>query len=643
MNFRYDLNGLRAIAVIAVVLFHFNPAWVPGGFAGVDVFFVISGFLMTGIIFRGLENDNFNLFKFYVARANRIIPALAVLCLVLLVFGWFYITPLDYRALGKHVASSMGFLSNVIYWRESGYFDAASHEKWLLHTWSLSVEWQFYILYPIVLVALNKFLSLENLKRLIVIGTVLGFCLSVIVTMKWPNPAYYLLPTRAWEMMMGGVAFLYPWNVSESKRKLLEISGLFLIFGSYAFVSSGVPWPGHFSLIPVLGSYLMIVSNRQSSVITNNKVFQYLGKWSYSIYLWHWPVVVLGYYFDFQNWALYGLPLSLALGFLSFNLIERYKFHTYMQWSQIVKVTPIYMVILVSLIGACGFITNGFEHHYSDAVLSASLEKNNKNPYECMTSETGDASLFHCYIGVKDNIRAIVIGDSHADALTTSISSMFDSDLEGVIALTRASCPFILHHKNRKTGMGCFDENFLRLEDVKNYQGVPIVLVGRWSAYIYGQSNPKRISKGDNRASMYFDDEKFMDENSLLVSFENALKETLCTLTDSSPVVITQPIPEMRVNVPDTVSRNMMRNLVSDVSIRDDLYFERNHKIRDIISKSAKKCGAVVADPYEYLCTDGVCKGTKDGRPIYYDGDHMSEYGNKILTPMFEKSFLNLL
>ncbi|MFS1421621.1 hypothetical protein BCU61_024510 [Vibrio splendidus] len=107
--------------------------------------------------------------------------------------------PVDYRALGKHVASSMGFLSNVIYWRESGYFDAASHEKWLLHTWSLSVEWQFYILYPIVLVALKKFLSLENLKRLIVIGTILGFVFSVIATMKWPNPVYYLLPTRAWE------------------------------------------------------------------------------------------------------------------------------------------------------------------------------------------------------------------------------------------------------------------------------------------------------------------------------------------------------------------------------------------------------------------------------------------------------------
>jgi peptidoglycan/LPS O-acetylase OafA/YrhL len=125
VQFRKDINGLRAIAVIAVVLFHFNPSWMPGGFAGVDVFFVISGFLMTGIIFSSLEQEKFSILKFYVARANRIIPALAVLCLVLLIFGWFYLTPLDYKALGKHAGGSISFISNIIFWNESGYFDVS--------------------------------------------------------------------------------------------------------------------------------------------------------------------------------------------------------------------------------------------------------------------------------------------------------------------------------------------------------------------------------------------------------------------------------------------------------------------------------------------------------------------------------------
>ncbi|HDC4429464.1 TPA: acyltransferase, partial [Enterobacter asburiae] len=165
MKFRHDINGLRAIAVMAVVLFHFNPSMLPGGFIGVDVFFVISGFLMTSIIVGGINNNSFNIAKFYCARANRIIPALSVLCITLLIFGWFNLTPSDYKMLAKHAASSIGFISNIIYMGETGYFDASSHEKWLLHTWSLSVEWQFYIFYPLLIILLKKFISLESIKK----------------------------------------------------------------------------------------------------------------------------------------------------------------------------------------------------------------------------------------------------------------------------------------------------------------------------------------------------------------------------------------------------------------------------------------------------------------------------------------------
>jgi peptidoglycan/LPS O-acetylase OafA/YrhL len=237
LKFRSDINGLRAIAVIAVVLFHFSPSLMPGGFAGVDVFFVISGYLMTGIIFKGLEQNSFSVLNFYVSRANRIIPALAVLCLVLLVLGCLFLSPLDYKTLGKHIASSMLFISNFIYWRESGYFDAESHGKWLLHTWSLSVEWQFYIIYPVLLVAFRKLVPLKALKNAVVIGTIVGFIFCVVATFKFPNPAYYLIPTRAWEMMLGGVAYLYPITFIRRRKKYLELFGLLLIFSSYYFLT----------------------------------------------------------------------------------------------------------------------------------------------------------------------------------------------------------------------------------------------------------------------------------------------------------------------------------------------------------------------------------------------------------------------
>lgn len=447
MNYRYDINGLRAIAVIAVALFHFNPAWVPGGFAGVDVFFVISGFLMTSIIFRGLENNDFNLFKFYVARANRIIPALAVLCLVLLVLGWFYLPPLDYKALGRHVASSMVFLSNVIYWKEAGYFDAASHEKWLLHTWSLSVEWQFYIIYPIVLVVLKRFLSFKNLKRLIVIGTVLGFVFSVVATIKWPNPAYYLLPTRAWEMMMGGIAFVYPWSMSESKKKLTELIGLTLILASYAFVSRDVAWPGHFAFLPVLGTYLVIVANQQSSFITNNVILQYLGRWSYSIYLWHWPVVVFGYYINPQGWVLYGLLLSTLLGFTSFIVVESFSFKYFPNWLGMFKIKNSFMCLLIALAGLKA--TNG-ENAWLDrqdqitkttySILTDSDPKfgswgadvdGNQDFSLCrfnvsfITKEV-ESRLNNCHQRFGDGV--LILGDSHAKDLFGMVASRFDHE-----------------------------------------------------------------------------------------------------------------------------------------------------------------------------------------------------------------------
>jgi peptidoglycan/LPS O-acetylase OafA/YrhL len=177
--FRKDINGLRALAVIAVVIFHFKPTWMEGGFAGVDVFFVISGFLMTGIIFRSLELNDFSVLKFYVARANRIIPALALLCIFLLLMGMIILTPNEYKELGKHVVGSIGFFSNILYWSESGYFDSASHDKWLLHTWSLSVEWQFYIIYPLVIFLLHKFISIKYLKLLILIGAITSFILCI--------------------------------------------------------------------------------------------------------------------------------------------------------------------------------------------------------------------------------------------------------------------------------------------------------------------------------------------------------------------------------------------------------------------------------------------------------------------------------
>ena len=248
---------------------------------------------MTGIIFRGLDTGDFSILRFYLARAKRIIPALAVFCGVILTANFFYLNPVDFAALGKHISSSLGFVSNFTYWQESGYFDQASHEKWLLHTWSLSAEWQFYILYPIILLLLKQLLSYGALKISVLLLTIVGFLVSALTSHLWPDAAYYLLHTRAWEMLLGGVAFLYPLSLSPALQKASFFGGLGLIISSYALVDGSIPWPGIAALAPVFGTYLIIIANNNETTLVRLGVLQKIGLWSYSIYLWHWALVVL--------------------------------------------------------------------------------------------------------------------------------------------------------------------------------------------------------------------------------------------------------------------------------------------------------------------------------------------------------------
>ena len=643
MLFRKDINGLRAIAVIAVVLFHFNASWLSGGFAGVDVFFVISGFLMTGIIFRGFEQNNFSILNFYIARANRIIPALAVLCFVLLVFGWFYLRPDDYKALGKHVGSSISFFSNIIYWREVGYFDTTSHEKWLLHTWSLSAEWQFYILYPLALVAMRKFMSLKFMRLTILIGTIVGFIFSAIATIKWPNPAYYLLPTRAWEMMLGGVAYLYPFTIQYKNKKLLEWVGLILIVGSFILISKENLWPGYLALFPVLGTFFVIQAQTKNSFILNSVFFQKTGIWSYSIYLWHWPLVVAINYFSLNNNYVYlAMLLSILLGFISYKYVEKIKFKiNFNSFIEYLKCKPIYLILIIGFGGGFVFITNGIESHYSQAVIRASSESSNKNPYNCMNENN---NFSPCYIGNKNNIKAIIVGDSHADALTTSLSNIFDLNSKGIVALTFNTCPLVINMKSVENNGICYNENIKRMEYLnKNHINIPVFWVARTAVYIYGQSNPKRINDvNDTKPLIYFDEKYNSPKENLLLELKAELNNTISKLKVNHPVYMVYPTPEMRKNIPKRLSLNILLNrLSSDLSLDYTLYLKRNRSIRKLISEVSISNGVEVLDPIPYLCKNHRCMAQYNNRPIYYDGDHLSEFGNKLLSPMFSSVMVN--
>ncbi|MDY6450725.1 acyltransferase family protein [Acinetobacter faecalis] len=487
MNFRYDINGLRAIAVLAVVIFHFNPQWLPGGFAGVDVFFVISGFLMTSIIFSGVEKNTFNVFKFYNARANRIIPVLAAMSAVLLVFGWFYLLPTDYRDLGRQIEKSSLFISNLLFAKGGGYFDTAEHTKWLLHTWSLSVEWQFYIFFPIIIIALKKFLSFRNLK-LVVLGLFLAsFIYCIYATYKDSKTAYFLLTSRAWEMLLGGLAFLYPWSLKNKSHQIItQCLGIVLIIASYFLMSKDTPWPGYMALIPVLGAYLIVVANYQNNFLINNPISNSIGKWSYSIYVWHWPLVVLGFYFAFESWWIYGIPLSILLGFLSYQFIEKINFSRYSSWKEIYKVKPFYIFLIIL---ACGYAvkeTDGIDL-LNYGRLSQVSEKNtylktykdkHQNLYDiywlkCNTySSLTDKNIYDIDpICIQKNGDGGVFlwGDSHAEALSYGLRAFLKTNNIPFYQKTSAGCRALLTDSLRLEGnmrKACDHSNKIAIQSI---------------------------------------------------------------------------------------------------------------------------------------------------------------------------------
>lgn len=627
MKFRSDINGLRAIAVIAVVLFHFNQSLLTGGFAGVDIFFVISGFLMTSIIFRGMENDSFSLFKFYVSRANRIIPALAALSFVLLVFGWFFLSPMDYKVLGKHIASSLVFISNIMYWGESGYFDAASYEKWLLHTWSLSVEWQFYIVYPMVLLFLKRFISFEKVKWFIVIGIVVSFSMSVYASILWSNAAYYLLPSRAWEMLLGGAAYLYPVSLNNKSKKWTEWLGLILILLSYILISKEDLWPGYLALFPVFGAYLIILANNQTSIFTNNVIFQKIGKWSYSIYLWHWPIIVYGYYFPTKHWFFIGISLSVFLGWLSFKFIESHKFPSFHKWKQFMLVKPFLFSIVLGSLAMYVYVSQGVMKRFDNRLLIHKLARKMVMPHRgngyCFYSFNNDKSLKvdgalgqNCFMGQTTNKQksdTLLFGDSYAgtyDPFWNMIFTKFNKKYQSVS--TNWCSP-------------SFTENFTGPKQHPSYQQCLLnrtflkeaIIHKRYKNIIFASSWNSVLSK------------KYIDDF-LQVVAEASKHHINIFVMATPPAYIRNPIP--------LYQKNMLSQQPFDLKIYERKYKSNNY-VNDLLKKKLEKYPNVY-----FIDREMIFAKTNTFRykglnvPYSLDGGHMSLIGSEYAAKFFIKN-----
>jgi peptidoglycan/LPS O-acetylase OafA/YrhL len=341
LPYRADVDGLRAIAVLAVIGFHANPSFMPGGFAGVDIFFVISGFLIASLILTGLKGGSFSFAEFYARRIRRLFPALIVVLLATWVLGWFILPPTEYAELGRHTLAGAGFAANILNYAEAGYFDLPAAAKPLLHLWSLGVEEQFYIVFPALLLLLWRYKALSS--WLVLIGLA-SFALNIALVGSHPSFTFYLPLTRFWEFIAGallacahlyGRTFALPVH-SASALPLRDVAaaiGMLLILAGISFAREDA-FPGWWALLPVLGTFLIIGAGSQAwlnRVVLAHPKLVFVGLISYPLYLWHWPLLVLartairneqGNEY-LRTTAIIAVGLTFLLSWLTYRFIER--------------------------------------------------------------------------------------------------------------------------------------------------------------------------------------------------------------------------------------------------------------------------------------------------------------------------------
>ncbi|WP_395502164.1 acyltransferase family protein [Ectopseudomonas mendocina] len=625
IRFRHDVNGLRAIAVLLVVFYHFSIPGFSGGYIGVDIFFVISGYLMAQIICSRCDQGAFYFCEFYISRLKRIFPALLFLIIVFLSVAAFLLLPSEYEQLGLHAFSSLLMFSNILYWRDAGYFDSDALDKWLLHTWSLSVEWQFYLIIPAVLVFAIRWRSGYFLKPILWLGFFSSLFLCVWGSSRYGVASFYLLPTRAWEFLVGVFLFVHSRSLVWLVRPVAFYLGFFLILCCSFIYNKNFNYPSFWAIVPVVGAALIIGSS-STSLILNNKLFQFLGKISYSLYLWHWPILVVAINLGVGHFPALLLVLSLVMSILSFYMIEQpvRRLKTIELSSISLRVSCFFGVVvlgvLVAFSSAFIFLSGGVPARVPNEISIIADEAKNINPLREKCFRPGTYLQYpECRLGVQDGVADVVLwGDSHSDASFTGFSEAAKQVGRSGVYYGRSGCAPTLTQELLPGGdeadlFECLQYNeevYRRIS--RDFSVRDVYLIARWSAEKYSRGNA--------------------DFSGLM-----------CSLVASGKhVYVVAPIPVYEEDIPLYFSRGLMRgdaltHLEENVKQSYSDYFKNNIFAFEQFSK-ASRCGVEVLDSLLYLCPQGFCSPTHAGLPIYFDNGHLSERGSRLLVPMFSNA-----
>jgi len=639
---RRDIDGLRALAVIPVVLFHFGLGGVSGGFVGVDVFFVISGYLITAVICRELAAGRFSFVDFWARRVRRIIPALTVVMLAVLVVGWLLLTPHDYSQLGRAIRYQAMFISNILFMRQDSYFNPASDFKPLLHTWSLSVEEQYYIFFPLLLVLLNRYL---RQWRWVLFGLLLvSFGLNVWVIKRQPDAAFFLLPMRAWELLCGAALAVLP-SPQRSLRpwvyESVSLAGLLAVLYALFFFDKTTLFPGWAALFPVLGATAMLWANGQA----NTRVGRLLslpwlvavGLISYSLYLWHWPIFVYANAISIDGmqpleaWA--WIALSVALACLTWRYVELpFRDKSLLAGRKPMLAAGLVSLLLVALAGQWIRDADGVPERLSgQAMRYAQARDWQRGQMDCLLQKDSPDLHKICRFGGDEATPPLqlVWGDSHAAALLPAIQA--DARRYGIPVwlASLSGCPPIMSQQVRSQ---CQDFNTQTLETIRQHKIRDVVLAARWSLYLYGEED------GDRQHVLYGKDSLAQAEQQVARDLTRMVANLRAT---GARVWIFKEVPMQRQG---TVSRlsslAMIGRSAAEVGRPIADHQARQRFLASLFNRlSAGDPQVHVLDPAALLCPDGICHAELDGYSLYMDENHLSDQGGermkRLLAPIF--------
>lgn len=649
---------MRAVAVLPVILFHAGFRFMSGGFVGVDVFFVISGFLITGILAREIAEQRYSIIRFYQRRARRIFPALTLVTLATLGTGYFLLTPKEYVELAKSAAAVSIFSSNFYFWKSISYFDFAGAVKPLLHTWSLAVEEQYYLFFPLLL----RLLHLRNRTLTIALWviTISSLALAAALVPWKPSAAFYLLPSRAWELMIGGLLAVGSFPVPRTRSAASTISalGLLLIAVPMVWYSPQTPFPGLAAIPPVIGTALVIAAAGQGLVpkMLSHPVPVAVGKASYSIYLWHFPIFAFASYLvagTLSTTTAVVLSLaSIALGFVSLQLIER-PFRVPTRVGAKMAGIAAFGMIAVGAAAAVIILLGGVPARLAPktAALVSVQDDEQRHHSECMTVDQKIVSPAHaCLLGAPGVApTALLWGDSHAMVTATALEQAAVRRHASFLFAADADCPPGIGFRiDRRVNPGLTNQLSYRYCDAYNQQmlefalkspGVETVIFSaRWTNWRIGAPANPAEPPADVRLIDAKGAARSIGENA--PKWERGFLALVDRLTASGKkVVIVGPLPEPTFNVPHQlyVQRFGLARRATPISVSD--YRIRHAKILAFFRGMTHKKGVRFIWPEQVLCSNGVCPIVDRGIPLYFDQDHLSVYGARKTSVLYDSAF----